>query len=204
MDATLSGDGLGLRPSATSLSSMGAQSLPEPASPPARPPFPAEEQTAARSGRSTFRDILHALNPLQHLPVVGMIYRAVTGDTISPAVRIAGSVVTSMLMGGPIGILGTAIGCLAEEMWDRGWNQPDGLMPLSYSAGAEAAIPSQATMLPLLASAAPPASPASAVLAGPSPESSQPPVHPPQVGAALAAYARVEASGWRWQATERG
>jgi hypothetical protein len=33
-------------------------------------------------GDISFGDVLSALNPLQYLPVVGSIYRAVTGDTI--------------------------------------------------------------------------------------------------------------------------
>lgn len=52
----------------------------------------------------TFHDVLSALNPLQYLPVVGTIYRAVTGDVIPEAVRRVGSLIVSGLMGGPIGI----------------------------------------------------------------------------------------------------
>jgi len=38
-----------------------------------------------------FKDVLRALNPLQHVPVVGTIYRAVTGDTIPAPLRILGA-----------------------------------------------------------------------------------------------------------------
>jgi hypothetical protein len=51
----------------------------------------------------SFRDVLSALNPLQYLPVVGTIYRAVTGDQIPEALRRIGSVIASGLIGGPIG-----------------------------------------------------------------------------------------------------
>ena len=62
----------------------------------------------------TFGDILSDLNPLQYLPVIGTIYRAVTGDTIPKPMREAGSVLVSGLMGGPIGVA-TSLGTLAFE-----------------------------------------------------------------------------------------
>jgi hypothetical protein len=51
----------------------------------------------------TFRQILSALNPLQYLPVIGTIYRAITGDQIPEALRTIGSIVVGALTGGPIG-----------------------------------------------------------------------------------------------------
>jgi hypothetical protein len=51
-----------------------------------------------------FRDILSMLNPLQYLPVVGSIYRALTGDKIPDAVREIGSLAVSFATGGPIGV----------------------------------------------------------------------------------------------------
>jgi hypothetical protein len=53
---------------------------------------------------SRFHELLSELNPLQYIPVVGTIYRAVTGDTIPENARIAGSLVVSGLTGGPVGI----------------------------------------------------------------------------------------------------
>jgi len=53
----------------------------------------------------SFHDILHALNPLQYLPIVGTIYRAVTGDQIPELLRRAGSLVVSTLLGGPVGAI---------------------------------------------------------------------------------------------------
>ena len=64
---------------------------------------PAPVPGSEGSGLS-FREILSDLNPLQYLPVVGTLYRAVTGDTISRPLREAGSLVVSGLMGGPVGI----------------------------------------------------------------------------------------------------
>jgi hypothetical protein len=59
--------------------------------------------TTAEHGLS-FHDFLSALNPLQYLPVVGTIYRAVTGDAIPDALRYGGSMLVSGLLGGPIGL----------------------------------------------------------------------------------------------------
>jgi hypothetical protein len=50
-----------------------------------------------------FRDILSALNPLQYLPGIGTIYRAVTGDQIPEALRRIGSIIVGGLLAGPIG-----------------------------------------------------------------------------------------------------
>ena len=52
----------------------------------------------------SFGDVLSDLNPLQYLPVIGTIYRAITGDTIPRPLREAGSLLVSGLMGGPIGV----------------------------------------------------------------------------------------------------
>ncbi len=64
--------------------------------------------------RAGWRLLLSELNPLQYLPVVGTIYRAVTGDTIPDTVREAGSLVVSGLTGGPVG-LGISLAAMAVE-----------------------------------------------------------------------------------------
>jgi hypothetical protein len=48
-----------------------------------------------------FKDFLDVINPLQHIPIISTIYRAVTGDEIGPAPRAIGGA----LYGGPVGIL---------------------------------------------------------------------------------------------------
>lgn len=64
----------------------------------------------------TFREVLDALNPLQYLPVVGTIYRVVTGDQGSPGIRTAVSAIVGVLMGGPVGLLTSMAGDLFERM----------------------------------------------------------------------------------------
>ena len=72
------------------------------------------QATATADHRFSFHDFLSAINPLQYLPVVGTIYRAVTGDVIPEALRDLGSMLVSGLLGGPIG-LGINIATLIGE-----------------------------------------------------------------------------------------
>lgn len=57
-----------------------------------------------------FDDFLDVINPLQHLPVVGSLYRAITGDEIEAPAQLAGGA----LFGGLYGFLG-ALGNVAFE-----------------------------------------------------------------------------------------
>lgn len=59
----------------------------------------------------TFADLIDLINPLQHLPIIGTIYRAITGDEISPGARLAGG----MLFGGPIGLASAVIAQSIKE-----------------------------------------------------------------------------------------
>lgn len=78
-----------------------ASATPQAAMVPATPAAPAP----AANGRGlSFHEFLSELNPLQYIPVVGTIYRAVTGDTIPESARAVGSLVVSGLTGGPIGM----------------------------------------------------------------------------------------------------
>lgn len=63
-----------------------------------------------------FSDVLSALNPLQYLPVVGQIYRAVTGDVLPEPLRIMGSIVVSGLLGGPLGMALNAASALVQHL----------------------------------------------------------------------------------------
>lgn len=75
-----------------------------------------DSQTGPDQGVSTmgFDDFLDMINPLEHIPVVSSIYRAVTGDTINPVARIAGDA----LYGGIFGLASAgiaALGAVADE-----------------------------------------------------------------------------------------
>lgn len=72
--------------------------------------MPAQPGLFGKDGFS-FSDFLDIINPLQHIPVVSTIYRAITGDTIQPGARIAGDT----LFGGPIGLVGGVIDAMVQE-----------------------------------------------------------------------------------------
>ena len=53
----------------------------------------------------SFGDVLDIINPLQHLPVIGTIYRKFSGDTLKPFSNIVGGAI----FGGPIGAVSSAV-----------------------------------------------------------------------------------------------
>lgn len=61
-----------------------------------------------------FLDALDIVNPLQHIPVVGWLYREFTGDTIKPAAAIAGGA----LFGGPVGFASAVLTAAMDSLSD--------------------------------------------------------------------------------------
>lgn len=59
-----------------------------------------------------FGDLLDAVNPLQHLPVIGPLYREWTGDEIGPVARVVGG----GLFGGLVGALASLVDVAVEEL----------------------------------------------------------------------------------------
>lgn len=91
--------------------------------PPARPAPPESGETKAQAPAGGFEtwlfgadgfnflDLLDVINPLQHIPFVSTLYRALTGDTIAPASRVAGGA----LFGGPIGAAVSLVNSIVAE-----------------------------------------------------------------------------------------
>ena len=93
------------------------------------------DQHWPRSSDASFGEVLGALNPLQHLPGVGMIYRAATGETIPHALRIVGAAA----IGGPVGLAGAVLMGLAEELVRLGPDTSRPAVPAGMQAtGSEA------------------------------------------------------------------
>ncbi len=71
---------------------------------------PPTEATTSIFGEDgfTFGDIIDIVNPLQHIPIVSNIYRKITGDTIAPAMEIAGGALFGGLIGAIASIVTTA------------------------------------------------------------------------------------------------
>lgn len=58
----------------------------------------------------SFSDVLDAINPLQHIPIVSTIYRKLTGDEIAVGPRLLGGA----LFGGPIGLIVAGFNAMVE------------------------------------------------------------------------------------------
>lgn len=107
---------------------------------------------AVREGGG-FDGVLSGLNPLQYVPVVGTIYRAVTGDRPEPGWRLGGAAVTGFLMGGPVGVVTSMIGVCLEELFDRvvdaasGAGTPDERVPDRADRGSALAAYRNALVL---------------------------------------------------------
>jgi hypothetical protein len=61
-------------------------------------------------GSLSFDEVVAGLNPLHHLPGAGIIYRAVTGAEINPAMRVLGA----GLVGGPLGMALAGVTAMIE------------------------------------------------------------------------------------------
>ncbi|HSR72768.1 MAG TPA: hypothetical protein VLL72_10350 [Kiloniellales bacterium] len=63
----------------------------------------------------SFDDLLDLVNPLQHIPIVSTVYRALTGDAIEGPARILGG----FLYGGPFGFLASIADTLFAQATGR-------------------------------------------------------------------------------------
>lgn len=62
-----------------------------------------------------FKDLIDVINPLHHLPVVGTVYRALTGDELAPAPRVIGGT----LFGGIAGFVTALANTVLENETGR-------------------------------------------------------------------------------------
>ena len=81
-----------------------------PGTPPTEVPL-AEGAHVPTPGEISFGDVLAGLNPLQHLPLIGTIYREATGEHAPPAMRVLGGA----LLFGPLGMLSSAVMAALDE-----------------------------------------------------------------------------------------
>ncbi|HYH20722.1 MAG TPA: hypothetical protein VD995_19130 [Azospirillum sp.] len=98
----------------------------------------AQEAGGSESGLE-FGDLIDAINPLQHLPIVSSVYREASGDGIGLPARLAGG----FLFGGPMGLLGSAALALFESV--TGDSPLGHLRTLAADLGKEDAAPAAAT-----------------------------------------------------------
>jgi hypothetical protein len=154
----------------------------------AGPATPQARRAAAQPHSSFFHRLLSELNPLQYLPVVGTIYRAVTGDTIPEEARFAGSLVVSGLTSGPIGV--------AINLGTTALERVTGIDPEAVGSRllAGLGIGGHAAPAPIYAEAdTSPAQPAAAFKPAPAP--ARPDIAKPWSAAQLTAYGVVQSAG---------
>ncbi|HXM00180.1 MAG TPA: hypothetical protein VN932_09635 [Rhizomicrobium sp.] len=89
----------------------------------------ANQTVAATGGKSFWDDMLDVVNPLQHLPVVGTIYRAITGDKMGDLEKVAGDA----LYGGPIGLVSS----LADVAFEKITGKDFGDTVLDFVTGGD-------------------------------------------------------------------
>ena len=87
-----------------------------------------EEQELSHVAKTnlTFLDIVDAVNPLQHVPLISSIYRNISGDSISDVPKFVGGA----LYGGPIGLV-AALGSYIVEAESTKTQQPKNGLALS-------------------------------------------------------------------------
>ena len=98
-----------------------------------------DRQYIPQQGEVTFDDLVTAANPLQHIPVVGTIYRAATGTHLAPPLAILGSIAFGAATGGPLGVVGTVLANFVETLVKLGPAVPGHVLQASdYPASSEA------------------------------------------------------------------
>lgn len=148
---------------------------------------PASVNVAAKGGAEefSFGDVLDAINPLHHIPVVGTLYRAMTGDEIGPVARVAGGT----LYGGPVGA-GMAVANLALEQ-ATGGDLGDHVMAMVTGDKVADPAPTQIALAAESTAPAPVARQAEAASASVSAVRPAPPTPPASQGTARA-LGRIE------------
>ena len=110
--------------------------------------------TGQESADLGFADLVDVVNPLHHIPLVGNLYRALTGDEISETSRMAGGAI----WGGPLGM----VAALANTITQRETGQDLGETALAWlsddpagDTGVDTPLDSDASVTALAAAPAP-------------------------------------------------
>lgn len=142
-----------------------------PASPPTVPPGTVTvDIDTARGGVRAFddpdgpgfSDLLDLINPLQHIPIVGSVYREVTGDDRGAVSAVLGGV----LLGGPIGLAAAIFELMCQDATGKGFagnvvalfdgeNNPSTQIAASAPAAETSAPVNPAPPAPVMAAIAP-------------------------------------------------
>jgi len=94
---------------ASSAQPHSAKAAPEPVSPQALNKESGKTSGIWENDSFSFWDIIDAINPLQHIPIISTIYRKITGDEMGYASRIAGDTLYGGVLGNMVSSLVSAV-----------------------------------------------------------------------------------------------
>lgn len=189
---------------------------PAPASQPARSDdyqIPGGSFDRAEEIPLKFSDVIALINPLQHLPIVGPLYRKLTGDEPHPAVKSIGG----MIFGGPIGLVSATLNHVFEHTTGKSMIEavadaimPSGPKPAAAVVDADAAVGAPRMLIPAAAAALPEAVNKAAAALAPAPEPAPaspvppPPPTPAQTSAIATAARQAGARDLAWYQANAG
>ncbi|HEY4124539.1 MAG TPA: hypothetical protein VGM36_08000 [Rhizomicrobium sp.] len=113
-------------------------------------PAPAKAASNDDDSGFSFDDFLDVINPLQHLPVISTIYRALTHDTIKPVERIAGDT----LYGGLWGFVSSVANVAFEKITGKDFGDT-AIALLTGGKGSDTGVAANTSPAQQVASAAP-------------------------------------------------
>jgi hypothetical protein len=119
---------------------------------------PAVAAASSSEGGFSFGDLLDIVNPLQHIPVVSTLYRAITGDHIKTFPKIAGDT----LFGGLVGFVSSVADTIFEKITGKSvgdtvlaWVEDEFSPPNTAIASASSSTATPAELTPTVQQSAP-------------------------------------------------
>jgi hypothetical protein len=107
---------------------MSIEAVPPIAAPQAAPPADQNGAASSSDWDFSFHNLLDIINPLEHLPVIGTIYRAITGTHIGMPEKIAGDAIYGGLWG--------AVASVADTMFEAVTGKDFGSTVLALFTGS--------------------------------------------------------------------
>lgn len=102
-------------------------------------------KTANPDDGFNFGDVIDIVNPLQHLPVIGTLYRKFTGDTMKGFSEIIGGAI----FGGPVGVVSSTVNVIVKDR--TGKDMAENVMSLANIDVSPKKSSAELTYLPVVA-----------------------------------------------------
>ena len=92
--------------------------------------------TDAGTATLSFSDFVDMFNPLEHIPVVSSVYRAVAGDSINPVSRVVGDILYGGVLGAGSAVLG-GVSAVADAGLEQQTGKDSGGLALAMLFGPD-------------------------------------------------------------------